>query len=180
VTDSEDVRASDSEREAAVELLRSASVDGRLTLEELTARAEAAYAAQTRGELARVTRDLPEARATRTPVQRSRSQRMVSVFANVTRSGWWRAEGTISPVTVFGDVELDLRQAGVPAEVEIKAVAPFGDIEIVVPDGVDVELTGVSVFGRKKVDVRRSASMEWTPVVRVQAVTVFGSVLVRS
>jgi predicted membrane protein len=83
-------------------------------------------------------------------------------------------------VTVFGDIELDLRQAAVPAELEIKAVAPFGDIEIVVPDGVAVELTGISVFGRKKTDVRRSASREWAPVVKVQAVTVFGSVLVRS
>jgi predicted membrane protein len=106
---------------------------------------------------------------------------MVSVFANVARSGWWRAEGTISPVTVFGDVELDLREAAVPAgEVEIRAVAPFGDIDVVVPDGVIVELTGFSVFGRKKVDVRRPASIGSAPVVRVRARTVFGSVLVRS
>ena len=65
-------------------------------------------------------------------------------------------------------------------EIEVKAVAPFGDIEVIVPDGISVELTGLSVFGRKKVDVRRSALMGSAPVVRVRAVTVFGSVLVRS
>jgi Domain of unknown function (DUF1707)/Cell wall-active antibiotics response 4TMS YvqF len=179
----DDLRASDSEREATVERLRAAAVEGRLTLEELTTRSGAAYSAQTRDELARITSDLPVRASDATPVQRTRSQRsqgMVSIFANVSRSGWWRAEGTVSPVTVFGDVELDLRQAAVPAEVDINAVAPFGDIEIVVPDGVIVELTGLSVFGRKKVDVRRSASAEWAPVVRVRATTVFGSVLVRS
>ena len=47
-------------------------------------------------------------------------------------------------------------------------------------DGVIVELTGFSLFGRKKVDVRRSSSMRSAPVVRVQGFTVFGSVLVRS
>ena len=60
MTESDSVRASDSEREAAVERLRAASVEGRLTLGELTTRTEAAYSAQTRGELARITADLPE------------------------------------------------------------------------------------------------------------------------
>jgi len=60
MTESDSVRASDSEREAAVERLRAASVEGRLTLGELTARTEAAYSAQTRGELVRITADLPE------------------------------------------------------------------------------------------------------------------------
>ncbi len=181
MTDPDDVRASDSEREAAVERLRAASVEGRLTLGELTTRTEAAYSAQTHGELARITADLPERSSSAPRTQRVQPHRMVSVFANVARSGWWRAEGTISPVTVFGDVELDLREAAVPAgEVEIRAVAPFGDIDVVVPDGVIVELTGFSVFGRKKVDVRRPASIGSAPVVRVRARTVFGSVLVRS
>ena len=175
------VRASDGEREAAVERLRAASAEGRLTLEELTIRTEAAYTARTRGELAKVTADLPEAPLGVVSVQQARSHRMFSVFANITRSGRWRAEGTISPMSVFGDVEVDLRRAAVPAgEVGINAVAPFGDIEIIVPDGVSVELAGISVFGRKKVDVRRPASIRSAPVVRVHAITVFGSVLVRS
>jgi hypothetical protein len=186
MTDPDSVRASDSEREAAVERLRAASVEGRLTFGELTTRTEAAYSAQTRGELARITSDLPDqssgtAPAQQAHAQQAHAQRIVSIFADVSRSGWWRAEGTVSPMSLFGDVELDLRQAAVPTgEVRINAVAPFGDIEVIVPDGVGVELTGSSVFGRKKVDVRRPASIESAPVVRVRAVTVFGSVLVRS
>jgi hypothetical protein len=181
VTDSDSVRASDNEREVVVERLRTASVEGRLSFEELTSRTEAAYSAQTRGELANVTSDLPETRPQSTAVEPARNQRMVSVFADVTRRGWWRAEGTVSPLTVFGDIDLDLRQAAVPSgQVEISAVAPFGDIEVVVPDGVSVELSGFSLFGRKKVDVRRSASNAPVPVVRVRGITVFGSILVRS
>lgn len=179
VSDADSVRASDDEREAVVERLRTASAEGRLTLEELTTRTEAAYTARTRGDLATVTTDLPErARAASQP---ARTSSIVSVFGDVTRTGWWRAEGSVAPIAVFGDIELDLRQAAVPSgEVTVQAVAPFGDVEVIVPDGVSVELSGFSVFGRKKVDVRRPTSDAPTPVVRVRAFTVFGSVLVRS
>lgn len=54
-----EVRASDAEREQAVERLRKASVEGRLTLEEVVERSEAAYAAKTHRELERLTLDLP-------------------------------------------------------------------------------------------------------------------------
>jgi hypothetical protein len=57
------VRASDAERETAVERLRVASVEGRLTLADLTERTEAAYSAVTRAELEAVTADLPAAPA---------------------------------------------------------------------------------------------------------------------
>jgi Domain of unknown function (DUF1707)/Cell wall-active antibiotics response 4TMS YvqF len=181
VSDSDQVRASDNEREAVVERLRTASAEGRLTLEELTTRSEAAYSARTLGELAIVTTDLPERRSTAMSAQPARTSSIVSVFADVTRTGWWRAEGSVAPVSVFGDIELDLRQAAVPSgEVTIRAIAPFGDVEVVVPDGVSVELTGFSLFGRKKVDVRKASSAAHAPVVRVQAFTIFGGVLVRS
>jgi Domain of unknown function (DUF1707)/Cell wall-active antibiotics response 4TMS YvqF len=180
VIDPERVRASDNEREAAVERLRTASAEGRLTFEELTARTTAAYSAQTRGELARVTADLPE-ETSRAPAVQKRTQRLVSLFADVRRTGWWRAEGTVAPMSLFGDIDLDLRQAAVPSDVAINAVAPFGDIEVVVPDGVTVQLAGFTVFGRKKVDVRPVPSARSAPVVvRIQAISVFGSVVVRS
>ena len=53
------VLASDAERDQSVELLRSAVVDGRLTLEEFTERVELAQAARTDLELAALSRDLP-------------------------------------------------------------------------------------------------------------------------
>jgi hypothetical protein len=181
VSDSDPVLASDNEREAAVERLRTASAEGRLTLEELTSRTEAAYSARTRGELDTVTTDLPESRAPAMSAQSAGTRAIISVFADVTRTGWWRAEGLIAPIAVFGDIELDLRQAAVPSgEATIRAIAPFGDIEVIVPDGVSVELSGFSVFGRKKVDVQKGSSAAPAPVVRVNAFTIFGGVLVRS
>jgi hypothetical protein len=63
-----DVRASDSERDATVEQLREAAAVGRLTLEELTDRIEAAANAVMRSELVPLTGDLPVA------VERSHSE----------------------------------------------------------------------------------------------------------
>ena len=52
-------RASDADRDNALDLLCAAVADGRLTLPELEARAEAALSARTLTELARLLADLP-------------------------------------------------------------------------------------------------------------------------
>ena len=53
------VRASDADRERAVDALIEAFAEGRLTTEELSARTEQAYQARTHAELAMVSADLP-------------------------------------------------------------------------------------------------------------------------
>jgi DUF1707 SHOCT-like domain len=55
------LRASHAEREQAIESLKDAFVDGRLTMDELDARAGRALAARTCAELAVLTADLPPA-----------------------------------------------------------------------------------------------------------------------
>jgi predicted membrane protein len=48
---------------------------------------------------------------------------------------------------VFGGLELDLRDARIPGNVEISAQAIFGGIDIYVPAGVNVKVNNVPVFG---------------------------------
>ena len=57
-----EMRVGDAEREAAAAELREHYASGRLTLEELNERLDAAFAAKTRGDLTAVMRDLPSAR----------------------------------------------------------------------------------------------------------------------
>jgi hypothetical protein len=54
-----DLRASDADRERVAGALREHTVAGRLTLDELSDRFRAAYAARTAGDLAALTADLP-------------------------------------------------------------------------------------------------------------------------
>ena len=69
-----DVRASDAERDATVNRLREAAAEGRLTLEELTDRIEAAAGAVMRSDLVPLTSDLPTTAAARTQVGRTNLQ----------------------------------------------------------------------------------------------------------
>ena len=56
----DELRISDVERTAVQERLRRAVGDGQLELHEFDTRVQAVWAARTRGELGRITRDLPE------------------------------------------------------------------------------------------------------------------------
>ena len=58
-----ELRASDSDRERTVEVLRHAALDGQLTVAELEERVSAAYAARARRELEQLTADVSSAAA---------------------------------------------------------------------------------------------------------------------
>jgi Domain of unknown function (DUF1707) len=73
------MRASQAEREEVVERLRVHTGEGRLEIDELEERVEAAYGAKTRGELAELLDDLPEPQPTR-------SQRATRQFAAIAGS----------------------------------------------------------------------------------------------
>ncbi|GAA3965309.1 DUF1707 domain-containing protein [Actinomadura viridis] len=63
-----DIRASDAERDHVATTLREHCALGRITMDELQERLDAAYAARTVGELQDVTSDLPEADLYERPV----------------------------------------------------------------------------------------------------------------
>ena len=177
------IRASDAEREAVVERLRVATAEGRLTFGELTERTEAAYTATTRGELVPITADLPEVSSPpAAPVRaaaRAEREWVVAVMGDSGRQGRWRVERPLAAVAVMGDVVLDLRGAEVPqGHVDITATAVMGDIKIYVPDGVDVQLSGIAVMGDKKVAVREAPAGRTAPRVVVRATVVMGDVKV--
>jgi hypothetical protein len=177
------VRASDAEREAAVERLRVATVEGRLTLGELTERTGAAYTATTRGELVSITADLPAVPGSPAspalPAVRDDREWVVAVMGDSRRQGRWRVERPLAALAVMGSVILDLRGAEVPrGDVDITATAVMGDVKIYVPDGVDVQLSGIAVMGDKKVKVREAPAGQTAPKVVVRAAAVMGDVKV--
>ncbi|WP_084549697.1 DUF1707 SHOCT-like domain-containing protein [Actinomadura rifamycini] len=172
------VRASDAEREAVVERLRVASVEGRLTFEELTERTEAAYAAVSRDDLERITADLPGMGAPGAePAPPQVKRRFSAIMGDCRERIVGRIDEPLEAVSVMGDVELDLRGAQVPTgEVRVQATAVMGDVKIIVPDGVAVELDGYAFLGDRRVAVRESGGGARVPVVRVTARAVMGDV----
>jgi predicted membrane protein len=54
----------------------------------------------------------------------------------------------ITAVALLGDVEIDLSEARVISkEVTIRAYAILKDVEVIIPEGVAVEMSGVAVHG---------------------------------
>jgi hypothetical protein len=106
---------------------------------------------------------------------------IVSIFGDVTRSGSWPPGRRMSPFALFGDIDLDLRQASIPeGDVAINAIAPFGNIDVLVPQGTQVDVGGFTLFGSKKVAVDEPPTAGDAPLIRVRGVTLFGSLKVWS
>ncbi|GAA1842850.1 DUF1707 SHOCT-like domain-containing protein [Asanoa iriomotensis] len=175
------VRVSDREREQVVDLLGRAAAEGRLTLDEYADRAADAHAAQTRGELAKLTDDLPvpAVPTALAPLPSQPPVRMVAVFGNESRKGHWVVPAHLRTYSVFGDCHLELQEAQLQAPLTtIEVTAVFGAATIFVPEGVEVRLTGPAVFGSKESKLR-GMPRPGGPVLEVKVKVVFGSVTVR-
>jgi hypothetical protein len=183
------MRVSDSDREQAAEVLREAAGQGRISLDELDERLEAAYAAKTYADLATVTRDLPQAAQALSPVARAaqvsriggtpRSKVSVAVMSGARRMGRWVVPPTYVSVAVMGGIELDLREAQFSEPVvTLHAYTLMGGIQITVPEDVDVDVSGLAFMGG--FDHNASGpGVPGAPQVRVLGFALMGGVEVR-
>ena len=177
-TDALSVPINDSDRERAGELLQHACGDGRLTLEEFTVRVGAVWAAESRAELEKATNGLAAAPLVGT---RQSVEKIICVFSENKRHGRWRMPGSVKVTTVFGATELDLREVQTDADVvEIRGRCVFGSVKVIVPEGVEVDVLGSTVFGSRKLRLAPVPRLAGTPLVRVHINTYFGEVDVRS
>jgi hypothetical protein len=176
------IRASDSEREHTVELLRRHSVDGRVTLEEFADRIERAYEAKTRDELEALTRDLPAATAP-PPERRQKgaSRWIVSIMSGTERRGRWRLARNTNVLCVMGGAQLDLRHAELEdLDSTITVITVMGGAEITVPEGVDVDVGGFAFMGGREFTPSRTPPPPSAPSVRIKAYAVMGGIEVKT
>jgi Domain of unknown function (DUF1707)/Cell wall-active antibiotics response 4TMS YvqF len=176
-------RASDSEREATVVRLREAAAEGRLTVEELATRIDAAYAATTQAELEPLTEDLPAVASSSMAIEGGGggTRFLLGVFGGGDRRGRWRVAERVTVVNVFGGADLDLREATLAApEIRITVVSIFGGSDIVVPEGVHVELTSFALFGGDDLRLEGPEPPPGAPVVHVRTVSIFGGTDVKT
>lgn len=171
------LRASDSDRERVVEVLRAAGADGRLTMDEHSERVQRAYASRTLGELADLTSDLVEDGAA-APV-RAETGPVLAIFRPGERNGRWVVPASLPVTAVFGEAGLDLREALLERrEVTITATAVGGEVSLIVPEGVEVRMSGPAVLGRRTSRVRTRPA-PGAPVVHVRCYILLGKVSVR-
>jgi hypothetical protein len=172
------VRSSDAEREATVTRLRDAAAEGRLTLEELAERVEAADSARTRSELERLVADLPaamEAVSGSSPAPRA-NQRLYGILGGDTLSGPVRLGADCRVINIMGGADLDLSQAVlVEGEVTIRVFSLWGGSNIIVPHGVHVDHLGRGLLGWDEVESPGGdPPPPGAPVVRIRSLSIMG------
>jgi class 3 adenylate cyclase len=178
------IRVSDIDRQQTVEVLRRHCADGRLTLDEFSDRVGLAFEAKTRADLDLVTADLPS--TTTVPAvspanRRSPTRSAVAILSSHRQTGRWRPGESIGAVAIMGSCELDLRNAEIDhAVITINASAIMGSIDVIVPEGTEVELTGFNFMGSKECRVADVPANPGGPVIRVNAFALMGSVMVRN
>lgn len=167
------IRVSDAERDATVAMLRDATAEGRLTLHEFGERTERALAATTAAELVALTADLPAPVET-APPRRAKGW-IFGILGGGDRQGRWRVAPKLRVINLLGGADLDLRAATVAAPVtEIFVFSLMGGSDIVVPEGVDVELSGFALLGANDLDVHGPPPPPGAPVIRVRAISLMG------
>ena len=175
-------RASDSEREQTVVRLREAAAEGRLTVEELDQRIDAAYAATTRDELESLTADLPAGAPPSGRVEPGGGTSfLIGLLGGGDRRGRWRVAEQVTVVNVLGGADLDLREATLAApEVTIRVFSFLGGSDITVPDDVHVELSSFALLGGDDLTLDRPEPPPGAPVVHVKSISILGGTDVKS
>lgn len=180
------ILAGDAEREHSTQLLNTAVVEGRLTLEKFSDRVERAQAARTREELATLTRDLPAApgappaRSTSTELTTAR-ERHVAFCSRLVRSGPWELSARSEFRSIFGTITLDLSQARLAGpEVELQIFNLLGTVMVLVPEGVDVSVSGGGMFASQVIEPRTASPMPGAPKLRIIAGGPGGTLYVRA
>src|SRR2546430_80546 len=78
--------------------------------------------------------------------------------------------------SVFGDLDFDLREATIDhRETAVTVLAAFGNADVYVPEGVNVDVGGITVFGHHR-DWGRDAGRPDAPTVHVRVLGLAGTV----
>jgi hypothetical protein len=184
------ITLSDAHRERVVQLLSAAFANDRLSMEQLDERLSAVYRAQSQHELEMLLADPSDparslamegapSRVASPAVVADRGVAM-ALMGGFQRKGPWIVPRHLKVVAVMGGGELDLRDAKLgPGVTEIEIFTMWGGVEILVPDGVRVDVSGMGVMGGFSASGGSTSEDPNAPVLRVSGLAIMGGVDVR-
>jgi hypothetical protein len=153
-------------------------VDGRLTLEEFSDRIGLTQRARTQQELATLTQDLPSSALAASGPGRARHR---AVGSRLVRRGSWDLASGTSFQSIFGTIDLDLRQVRLPGgEVEIEIFNFFGTVTVIVPEGIVVNVDGGGLFASQVIDSPSAPVIPDAPQLRIRLRGPGGTLYVRT
>ncbi|MEO8698963.1 MAG: LiaF domain-containing protein [Kofleriaceae bacterium] len=123
-------------RDRVIDQLSSGFAGDRFEVEELEHRIALAHAAETPAALDALVTDLAPVTTALVP-----SKRLRVVLGSIERRGAWAVPALLPARVLWGNLELDLREAQLaPGLTTIDVHVTMGNVELVVPPGVAVEI----------------------------------------
>jgi hypothetical protein len=167
-----DTMVSPEHRERVIDQLSSGFAGDRFEVEEFERRVTLAHAAGTPAELDALVTDLVPVRAASTALVPAKRLRVV--LGSVERVGAWLVPTHLAARVVWGSLVLDLRDAQLgPGVTTIDVHVTMGNVEIVVPPGVAVDVDASSLLGN--VEDRSEGAVTATTVLRVTGRVALGN-----
>ena len=182
-----DLRASDSDRDRTAEVLRDAAAAGRLDLAELETRLEQTFSAKTYAELVPLTSDLPEAAGAGRPgavgdvggAPRQGPHEVNALLSEQKVGGRWLAPRQMTARSILGSVTIDFTDAALPHEVVLDVQIGLGQITLIVPDDIAVDMDAGTTVLASKDNKTRGTHAPGTPVIRVRGTVILGELVAR-
>jgi hypothetical protein len=144
-------------REKTIAVLSDLFATDKLNLEDFERRVSLVHRASTLAEVEEAVSDLQKPDHSVKPVHASAlvpmssvpaRQTRLAILGGVDRRGSWSAPKRMRIVAVMGGVQLDYREARVPAGVvEVSVFALMGGVHIIVPPELAVEISGSAILG---------------------------------
>lgn len=167
----------DDDRAPALQRIRQAVGENVLPFEELDDRFAAIYAATTRAELDAVVADLP-APAAPLPapavVPHPAPRSSFVLIGDLSVGGGVAVDSEIRATNLIGDTTIDLSDAVLGPEVDVRVSSIIGDITVIVPDGVRASLETTTIIGERTTIL--SDARPGAPTIRVTGFCAIGEV----
>ena len=100
----------------------------------------------------------------------------MAVLGHVARRGRLRLRRRALACSAFGDLDFDLRDATVDRQrTAVTVLAAFGNVDIYVPEGINVDVGGLAIFGRRR-DWGPDAGRPDAPAIHVRVLGFAGTI----
>lgn len=176
-------------REQVIEQLKLHYAHDNLSVEEFEQRIERASAAEEKLALLEEIKDLPSVSDDSRSAAESngnyatinmgavrKQQDLVAIFSGTERTGVWYPARNLKVLAVFGGIDLDFSKAFLPpGDSYIDAMCVFGGVDIVLPEGVNIEISGIPIFGG--IDNKYGdRQIPGAPTLHINAFALFGGI----
>lgn len=95
------------------------------------------------------------------------AQNMRIIAGSIEKIGPWRVPQQLSTRVLWGHLLLDLREAKLSSSTTIEVHITMGNVEVIVPPGVDVEVDASSFMAHVEERIERTTTPGKRPIVRV-------------